>query len=194
MADTYRTWYYELVFKKGDLQDIRASASDGFGLTEEDLDESEKDARDWILRLLTSEYGWALTQSWDLDWTLTTTVWTHTPRAIRMLAQKFGSAFVWQKYERYNRMIELTDEGKPLLISQILMKEALDLWKSITTAGVLIYEDGTDAIDLTAATGSLGYGISGAEALVFADEQSQTSYGLSPEFSTEKLLKELTGL
>jgi len=191
----YRTYYYQLAFEGGDLQDIREAATGAFGLKEVDLDESEKDARDWCLRLLTAAYGWGAAHEWDLDWTLDTNTYPdHTPRSIRMLAQKFGSAFVWQKYERYNRIVQSDDEGAPLLISQILLREAKELWESIEAAGVLVYEDGTDAIDLTAASGTTGYGISGAEALIFADDQSQKSYGISPEFSTEKLLKELTGL
>ncbi len=189
MAD--RTYFYKLVFEQGYLQDVEEASEDAFGIRTGDLDNAEKEAVDQILRLLTPKAGWAQVEIWRDDWLSELTTYPdQVPRSIRTLADLLGSAQVWRRNENFNRQVP--EEGM-LLLSQMLVRDAKALWDSICASGVIIYEDGTAVIDLTATSGNTGVGVSGAEALVFADNQNESSYGIRPEFSTEKLFKELNG-
>jgi len=189
MAD--RTYYFQLAFQAGYLQDVEEAAQDSFGLVDDDLDDAEKEAIDRILRLLTGEVGWATAKEWGDDWVDETTTYPdHVPRCIRTLAEYIGSAMVWRRLENFNR--EVAEEGN-LLLSERLMKDAEKLWDSILKAGVIVYEDGTDAIDLTSASGNTGVGVSGAAYLFCADYEGESVDGVRPKYSTEGLYKELNG-
>ena len=187
MAD--RTYFYKLSFQAGYLQDVEEAAEDAFGIVTTDLTEAEKEAVDRISRLLTGVVGWGTVKTWREDWMSELTVYPdHTPRCIRTMAELMGSALVWRRLENYNRILPKEDE---ILMSDRLMKDAEKLWESIMKAGVIVFDDGTDAIDLTAASGNTGVGIYGTHSLFFADFKDETSGGIRPKFSTEGLFEEL---
>jgi|GEM_PF-4224144 len=186
MAD--RTYYYELAFEAGYLQDVEEAAEDAFGIVDEDLTEAEKEAVSRIQMLLTSKVGWATVKAWHDSWVDEDEEVTHTPRAIRTMAELIGSSLVWRRLENYNRVLPEEDE---ILMSDRLMRDAEKLWDIICAAGVIVYEDGTDAIDLTASSGNTGVGVSGSAFLFYADHADETSDGIRPKYSTEGLFKEL---
>ena len=187
MAD--RTYYFQLAFQTGYLQDVEEAAQDAFGIVASDLDDAELEAIDRVLRLLTGVVGWATAKEWNDEWVGETQVYPrHVPRCIRSLAELIGSAMVWRRLENFNR--EIPEEGN-ILLSQRLMKDAEKLWESIIKAGVIVYEDGTTAIDLTSASGNTGVGVSSGAFLFFADYDGDTVDGYRPKYSTEKLYKEL---
>ena len=189
MAD--RTYFYKLAFQAGYLQDVEEAAEDAFGIVTEDLTEAEKEAVDRILRLLTAVVGWATVEEWRDDWMDEAQVYPdHIPRCIRTLAELMGSALVWRRLENYNRILPKEDE---ILMSDRLMRDTLDLWKSILAAGVIVFDDGTAAIDLTAASGNAGFGASGAGIIFFADYKDESFDGIRPKWSTEGMYKELNG-
>ena len=187
MAD--RTYFYDLEFQSGYLQDVEEAAENAFGIVEADLTEAEKEAVDRILRLLTSVVGWATVEAWRDDWLSELTTYPdHVPRCIRTMAELTGSALVWRRLENYNRILPKEDE---MLMSDRLMRDAEKLWESITAAGVIVYDDGTAAIDLTAASGNTGVGVSGAAHLFAADYKTESVNGVRPKFSTEQLYEDL---
>ena len=189
MAD--RTYYYELSFQAGYLQDVEEAAEDAFGIVDDDLTEAEKEAVDRILRLLTGVVGWSTAKTWHDDWVDDNETYPdHVPRCIRSLAELIGSALVWRRLENFNRQVPEDDNT---LLSERLMKDAQALWQSILKAGVIVFEDGTDAIDLTAASGNKGVGVSGSDYLFFADYDDESVDGVRPKYSSEGLYKELNG-
>ncbi len=189
MAD--RTYFYDLEFQSGYLQDVEEAAENAFGIVAVDLNEAEKEAVDRILRLLTGVVGWGTVETWRDDWLSESTTYPdHVPRCIRSLAELIGSALVWRRMENYNRILPAEDE---ILMSDRLFRDAKLLWESILQAGVIVFDDGTDAIDLTAASGNTGVGVSGAEALFAADRKDESYNGIRPKFSTEGLYEDLNG-
>jgi len=188
MAD--RTYYSKLEFNQGYLQDVEEAAEDAFGIRSADLTTSESNAISRIQMLITAVVGWGSTKTWHDSWVDETAAVTHTPPVIREMADLIGSSLVWRRLENYNRIMSANDE---ILMSDRLMRDAMKLWETIQRAGVIVYSDGTDAIDMTEASNNTGVGVSGAAYLFAADYEGESVNGVRPKFSTEGLFKELNG-
>lgn len=199
MAD--RTYLYLLACGEGDLKRValKPDANPETGIVAADLREAEKRALQAVRRLLVQEVGLAQAVALIAKWVASGTAYPGAvPGEIRELAEKLGSAVVWQRKERYDgREKRVNASGREFvapLTSRALLQEAGEVWDSIRAAGVVFYDAGTYE-DLAAASGDYGVGVASpaGDTTFFPAADTTEVHGTKPAFSAERVFKALEG-